>query len=186
MENLFNAGSKTADYLIILMMVICIYTDIKGRRIYNKALIPFLAAGFAANLLAGGWPGLLESSKGLLVGLGLLLIPFAMGGIGGGDVKLLAVIGAIKGPSFALSTFLAGAMAGGVMALALLIWHRRLLATLSGCLATASNLLIRYGVTFRKVAARDEEAKPLHLPYSLAIGTGVAFSYTAGLQSLLR
>lgn len=186
MENLLNTGLKTADYLIILMMVICIYTDIKGRRIYNKVLIPFLAAGFAANLLVGGLPGLLESSKGLLAGLGLLIIPFAMRGIGGGDVKLLAVIGAIKGPSFALGTFLAGAIAGGVMALALLVWHRRLLATLSGCLATASNLLIRHGVTFRTVAARDEEAKPIYLPYSLAIGTGVAVSYTAGMQIFMR
>lgn len=186
MENLLTIKFLPADYLTVLLMVICIYTDIKGRRIYNKVLLPFLAAGLAANLLAGGLPGLMESSKGSLIGLGLLFIPFAMGGIGGGDVKLMAVIGAIKGPAFVLSTFLAGAIAGGILALALLIRHRRLLTTLSGCLASASNLLIRYGITFSTADTRDEEAKPLHLPYSLAIGTGVAVSYFAGLQSLLR
>lgn len=174
-----------SDYTLFVLLIICIGTDLKNRRIYNKVLIPFLLAGLVANFLSGSWQGLIESIKGLLVGLALLLIPFARGGIGGGDVKLLAVIGGIKGPAFVISAFLFGAVAGGILALILLAKHRRLLATFAGGLAAASNLLIRCGVVFRSAGRREKEAEePLHLPYSLAIGAGVLASYYTAVQTL--
>ncbi|MFZ5631241.1 MAG: A24 family peptidase [Bacillota bacterium] len=186
MESLFDIKFDYTDCLLVTMMIICIATDIKSRRIYNKVLIPFLVVALGANFYTGGWPHLLDSVKGLLLGLALLIIPFARGGIGGGDVKLLAVIGAIKGTSFVLGTFLAGALAGGVFALILLVRHRRLRSTLSGCLGTVSSLLIRYGIPVFTAGSREEDEKPLHLPYSLAIGAGVAASYGTGLQALVR
>jgi prepilin peptidase CpaA len=45
----------------------------------------------------------------------LLVIPFALGGIGAGDVKLLGIIGALKGPDFVFIAFLAAAITGGIM-----------------------------------------------------------------------
>lgn len=187
MESLINSFKfDITDYLVILMMAICILTDIKSRRIYNKVLIPFLLAGLAANFLTGGWQLLSDSLMGLLIGLAALIIPFARGGIGGGDVKLLAVIGGIKGPSFVLSTFLAGALAGGLLALIALVWKRRLLTVLSGCLATASNKLIRYGIPVWIPGSRENNSQPLYLPYSLALGTGVMASYSTILQGLVR
>lgn len=176
---------SVTDYLIFLLMAVCIFTDIKSRKIYNKVLIPFLLAGLAANILTGGWPGLVESAAGFLVVLVLLIIPFAKGGIGGGDVKLLAVIGSIKGPAFVLGSFLAGAIAGGVLALALLIRHRRLLNTLAGAVAAASGLLSRYGIPIGTPGRPEENAEPLHLPYSLAIGAGVVFYYCNGMRGVL-
>jgi prepilin peptidase CpaA len=187
MRNLPAAGFVVTDWLLVLMMAACIATDIKSRRIYNKILILFLIAGLGANYAAGGWPCLLESLKGFLTGLALLIIPFARGGIGAGDVKLLAVIGAMKGPAFVLYTCLAGAVAGGVIALLVLIKHRRLLAVLAKCLAFVPGLPGRCGARFRAGGSRaGEEAKPVYIPYSMAIGAGVAASYGAGLQSLLR
>lgn len=186
MESLFHIRLSLADYLVISLTAICVITDIKSRRIYNKILIPFLVAGLAAGFLAGGWNSLLDGAKGFIIGLLALVIPFARGGIGGGDVKLLAVIGAIKGTSFVLSTFLAGAIAGGIFALIALARRRRLLAVLSGCLTAASNLLIRYGIAFRTTGSRENDPDPLYLPYSLAIGAGVVASYGAGLQNLVR
>ncbi len=184
MNTLFDINLTFTDYLIILLMVICIATDIKSRRIYNYVLIPFLLAGLAAGFHAGGWQGLMDDIQGFLVGLVLLLIPFARGGVGGGDVKLLAVIGGIKGPAFVIGTFLYGAMAGGILALALLVRHRRLAATPSGGLASASGFLIRYGIVLPVAGRPVKEAKPLHLPYSLAIGAGVAASYYIWMQNL--
>lgn len=175
------------DWLVILLMASCIATDLRSRRIYNLVLAPFLAAGLAAGFFLEGWQGLLEGILGMLTGLALLFIPFARGGIGGGDVKLLAVIGGIKGFNFVINTFLTGALAGGLLALALLIRRRRLLATLSACLAPAGGLLARYGIVTRRAAwGAKEEAEPLSLPYSLALGAGVAASYLLGIQSLVR
>ncbi len=178
--------ANPADLLVASLMAVCIATDLKSRKIYNIILIPFLAAGLTANLTSGGWNSLLDGVTGFLLGLGLLLIPFAMGGIGGGDVKLLAVIGAIKGPAFVLSTFLAGALAGGLLALIVLARHRRLIGTLYRFMEFASSLIIKFGIALPALRRRRKEAAPLHLPYSLAIGSGVAVSYGAGLQGLLR
>ena len=174
------------DYLLLSMMVICILTDLKSRKIYNVVLIPFLLVGLAANTFSDHWQGLSESVKGLFLGLVLLFIPFAKGGIGGGDVKLLAVIGSIKGPLFVLMAFLYGAIAGGIFALALLIWHRRLLTTLTNGLMTAANLLIKRGIVLPVFLQANLEPTPetLHLPYSLPIGAGVMVTYYTMLQNL--
>lgn len=188
-----NSGMETIifeklgfpDYLLILLMVICIATDIKRRRIYNNVLIPFLLTALVASFLAGGWQNLLESLWGVLLGLAMLIFPFARGGMGAGDVKLLAVIGGIKGPAFVISTFLAGALAGGVMALFLLAINRRLKSTISRGLGFISETLFRYGIMIRVQKCKEDE-KPLYFPYSLAIGAGTAAAYSFSLQALLR
>jgi prepilin peptidase CpaA len=65
-----------------------------------------------------GWSGVLLALAGWGSGL-LLLFPFyALGGMGAGDVKLLGAFGAWLGPEGALWTALFGALAGGVLALA--------------------------------------------------------------------
>ncbi|MHB8158210.1 MAG: A24 family peptidase [Desulfocucumaceae bacterium] len=174
-----------ADYLLLALLVICIITDLKNRRVYNIVLLPFLCVALGVSFITGGWPLLLDSLEGFLIGLALLFIPFSKGGIGAGDVKLLAVIGAIKGPAFVISTFLAGALAGGVLSLIFLAANRRLLATLSGYLHSLAGLLIRYGVAIRAGGSITEE-KQVYFPYTLAIGTGVAAVYMTGLQALMR
>ncbi|MFZ5652336.1 MAG: A24 family peptidase [Bacillota bacterium] len=173
------------DLLLILLLAICIVTDIKSRRIYNKILIPFLITALAANFLAGGWQNLLESLKGIILGLAMLIIPFARGGMGAGDVKLLAVIGGIKGPAFVVNTFLAAALAGGLIALFLLAVNGRLLSTLSRALGLLSQILLRYGVTIGAPNANREE-RQLYFPYTLAIGAGTAAAYSFSLQAMLR
>lgn len=185
MEKLMLAGPGFTDYLLILLLAICIVTDIKSRRIYNKILIPFLITALVANFMAGGWQNLLESLKGVLLGLAMLIIPFARGGIGAGDVKLLAVIGGIKGSAFVVNTFLAGALAGGLIALFLLAVNGRLLSTLSRALGLLSQILLRYGVIIRAPDANREDS-PLYFPYTLAIGAGTAAAYLFSLQALLR
>ncbi|MFZ5646639.1 MAG: A24 family peptidase [Bacillota bacterium] len=185
MEQLMHAELGFPDYLLILLLVICIVTDIKSRRIYNNVLIPFLITALVANFLAGGWQNLVESLKGLILGLAMLIIPFARGGMGAGDVKLLAVIGGIKGPAFVVNTFLAGALAGGVIALFLLAVNGRLTATLSRGLGLISGILIRYGIMIRSKNS-VEKKKPLYFPYTLAIGAGTAAAYSFSLQALLR
>lgn len=174
-----------SDYLLIILLSICIITDIKKRRVYNKVLVPFLLLSLAANLAAGGWPLLLDSLKGILLGLAVLIIPFVRGGIGAGDVKLLGVIGGIKGSVFVLSTCLAGALAGGVFALFFLAANRQLRKTLLVLLQPFSNLLLRYGITTLS-GKPEKDAKTVYFPYTLAIGAGVIAVYATGVQSLLR
>ncbi|MBV1770150.1 MAG: A24 family peptidase, partial [Candidatus Desulforudis sp.] len=65
------------------------------------------------------------SLQGFPLGVAIFVIPFAMGGIGGGDVKLMGAIGALKGWAFTLEAALLTAVWGGVIALlAIVITHR--------------------------------------------------------------
>jgi prepilin peptidase CpaA len=89
-----------ADFVLLIVILICLVTDLRERRIYNKIVFPAVAAGIILNTAQFGLPGLRTSITGLLIGVMLFIVPFALGGLGAGDVKLLGAVGALKGPPF--------------------------------------------------------------------------------------
>ncbi|MDQ7790273.1 MAG: A24 family peptidase [Clostridia bacterium] len=94
-------------------------------KIPNWLTLPAITAGFICNGFINGPEGVVYSLQGLLLGVAIFVIPFAMGGIGGGDVKLMGAIGALKGWAFTLEAALLTAVWGGVIALlAIVITHR--------------------------------------------------------------
>jgi len=101
----------------LIVLAVATFTDLRNRRIPNWLVVPFLVIGIAASTWLHGWHGLGFSFEGL--GLGLLLygILFWMGGMGAGDVKLAAAIGAWIGPSQLFIALVVTAMAGGIMVL---------------------------------------------------------------------
>lgn len=106
--------------------------DIKVRRIPN--VLTATMAGVGIGLAASGASGISlgASVAGFLVGLALMLPGHVLGATGAGDVKFMAAIGAIVGPSMVVSAFLFTAVAGGVIAVAVALRRRRLGATLAG------------------------------------------------------
>lgn len=109
------------NLLLLMVLLICLITDLKSRKIYNKVLFPTLALAFIGHFIISGWAGLSTTFLGFLLGLAILLIPFLLGGMGAGDVKLLAVIGALKGSTFVLTTAIYMALVGGVIALVIIL-----------------------------------------------------------------
>lgn len=118
------------NIILIIVLLICFVTDLKQQRIYNKVIYPALTAVLLTHLAASGLNGLKLSLIGMLIGVGLLIIPYILGGIGAGDVKLLALIGAIKGSGFVVNTALYMAVIGGVIALIIIIKSGALLKVL--------------------------------------------------------
>lgn len=110
------------NILLIVVLIICVVTDIKSRRIYNKIIFPALIFGLLIQFFSGGALGVLHGIEAFLVGLAILLIPYLLGGMGAGDVKLLAVIGAIKGLSFVLMTAIYMGVVGGIIAIAVILF----------------------------------------------------------------
>ena len=103
---------------VVLVVAAAVVWDLKSRRVPNALT---LGGAVAAIVVAGftqGWPGVLRSGAGWVTGAALFFPLFALGGMGAGDVKLLAAIGAWLGPIGAVWAGLYGAVAGGVMALA--------------------------------------------------------------------
>jgi len=94
-------------------------TDVRSRRIPNVLTFgaALVAVAFAA--ATGGARGLVMALAGWVVGLLLYMPLFALGGMGAGDIKLLAALGAWLGPWMAVWVALYAAVAGGVMAVVL-------------------------------------------------------------------
>ncbi len=107
-----------------------IYTDVTKRRISNKLTFGAAAAALIVRAGFGGPQTLLMGAEGWAWGVGLFLIPFVLGWMGAGDVKLLAAFGAIGGPEFVMETAVLGCVAGGLLAVGCLIREGKLWFTL--------------------------------------------------------
>ncbi len=101
----------------VVVLAIATYTDLRYRRIPNWLVFPFLLAGIGVSVWLGGWHGLGQSFAGLGLGLVLYGVLAFMGGMGMGDVKLCAAIGAWLGPQQLLLAIVVTGIVGGVMAL---------------------------------------------------------------------
>ncbi|WP_038002461.1 A24 family peptidase [Syntrophorhabdus aromaticivorans] len=107
--------------LILIVLIISIIFDVKFRRIPNWLTFPAIGAGIVFNTLAGGVQGLLAGIAGMIVGFLLFILFYMLGGMGAGDVKLAAAIGAFLGPRDILWSALLTAIAGGCYAVIVLI-----------------------------------------------------------------
>lgn len=167
------------DIIVAAVLIICVYTDLRNRRIYNVVVIPAALTGIIVHLLFSGLEGCLFSLKGLAAGMGLLFIPFAMGGFGAGDVKLMGAIGALKGPVFVVKAFLATGLIGGILAVLVLIKRKKLLSTLK---RIGQSFYIFVGSVFKVNTLQSLDKAEFHesLPYGLAIGIGTFIAYLVG------
>ena len=147
--------------------------DLRTRHIPNLLTFGGALAALLYTLVLHGPGGLLSAIGGWLTGLVLFLPFFALGGLGAGDVKLVACIGSWLGPVAALWVALYTALAGGVMAL--------VLAAATGYLATACRNVWMLLVHWRVGGLRplpsltlDEPGGGTRLPYALPIVAGTA------------
>jgi prepilin peptidase CpaA len=100
----------------VIVLAIATFTDLRSRRIPNWLVLPFLAAGVVVGAWLGGWHGLGRSVGGLLLGGACFGVIAWLGGMGMGDVKLAAAIGAWIGPSQLIIALVVTGIAGGLLA----------------------------------------------------------------------
>jgi len=110
---------------LILSLVIAI-CDLKTRRIPNYVTLGGALGGLIFQLGYQGLPGLLDGLAGWGLGFILLLGPYLLGGLGAGDVKASAALGAWLGPWRAASLFVYMGLSGGLLILVVLLWQGRL------------------------------------------------------------
>ncbi len=165
------------DISLLALLLVCSYTDLKKRKIYNAVILSGLVIGFAGNVyLQGVSVGLSFALKGFFLGIGLLIIPFIGGGLGAGDVKLLGVVGIYKGIEFTFHAFLLSALWGGLFSLVVLVKQRRLLLVLKN-MGTSLLVLFLSGFTVNTLPATDSSSPEFSIPYAPAIALGVLLVY---------
>jgi prepilin peptidase CpaA len=115
--------------LLILWTATAAVTDLVYHKIYNWTAYSGIVAGLAVNFLENGWndgyPGLEDSLKGFALCGGLLLVSFVLfgGRIGGGDVKLMAMLGAFLGFERGFDALLWTFVLGFALGICVLIWR---------------------------------------------------------------
>jgi prepilin peptidase CpaA len=108
--------------IVIGIALVAAVWDLATRRIPNVLTFGAALAAFAVHAYVGGWSGVGTALAGWAAGVVLLLPVFALGGMGAGDVKLLAAIGAWLGPVAAVWVALYSGVAGGVMGLVVAVF----------------------------------------------------------------
>lgn len=144
--------------------------DVKSRRIPNFITFPSMLLGLALHLALGGWQQLLTSlAAGLICGI-VFLIFYIAGGMGAGDVKLMAAVGFIAGLPHVAYLLVLTALAGGVMAVALAVYRGRLQQTIMNVGALATHHSQEGLAPHPDLNVSNNET--LRLPYGLAIAAG--------------
>ena len=106
--------------LIVLVGLAAVIEDLSRRRISNWTSGGALAAGLILHFVQKGWLGLWHSLLGAGLGFGVFLIFYLLGGMGGGDVKLMTGFGALLGDGKIIPAALLAAITGGLMAMCFL------------------------------------------------------------------
>jgi prepilin peptidase CpaA len=111
-------------WVVTITLVVAAWIDGKQLKVPNLITYPMIVAGWMYSFAFFGWEGFGWSLIGTAVGLGLLMPAYAIGGMGAGDVKLLAGVGAWVWGTNTFYAFCVSAVLGGVIALGMVLYHR--------------------------------------------------------------
>lgn len=165
---------------LFVFVAVCLVTDLAERKIYNFVVFFGLSVALVFNIFAQGlYLGATYTLSGFFTGIFLLIIPFIMGGLGAGDVKMLGMVGAFVGHGVVVHVFLASALAGGVLALVVMLKE-------GGFLKRTKKLLISlccFAFTRRTLYLdnlQDQSVTGKTIPFGVALSVGVIIVYVMG------
>jgi prepilin peptidase CpaA len=182
---------------LVILSALAVYFDLVRHKIPNFLTFPAMLLGLLYHALGGGWSGLRFALAGLLLGVALLLIPFAMGGMGGGDVKFLAAVGALQGAGFVLAAALLAALIGGAAALLSLLLRRRLWITLRRMILALLHRFFTFLAarlplsSLHRLAQRlapppaERAGEKLYLPYGVPLALGALLTLSGLVQKYI-
>jgi prepilin peptidase CpaA len=155
-------------------------TDMLSRRIPNWLTLSGVLGGLLLHTATGGFGGFKLSAGGMLLGFGSYLVLYSLRAMGAGDVKLMAAVGAILGPSNWVSVFVATALAGGILAMVLIVVKGRTRETLWNVWYIANELLHFRAPHKRRSDMDVRDPNALNMPHGVAIAAGTAIWMLSG------
>ncbi len=165
--------TSTATIVLIIAVTAAGYLDLCSGRVPNALTVPVIVVGTILMTVSQGLHGLLLSISGIGLALAVWVVTALLGGsLGGGDIKLLAAVGALTGPVFLVRVFVAAVFVGGLWALAAAIRHGMLLASLRGICAG-----IWCATATRMPNQIADQSGKLRIPYAPAIALGTVAAW---------
>jgi prepilin peptidase CpaA len=153
------------------ILLIAAFTDIRSQRIPNTLTYSSMVFALSFHVLGSGLHGLLFSLAGLALGLAFLIMPYLMGGMGAGDVKLLGAVGAALGPKGVFVAALCTALVGGVYAAALMLIKYKDCKGLIARYATTLKIFNATGELYTIPAGENKNPPKLCYGVAIALGT---------------
>ena len=181
------ASSPMADMwgvCIVISVVLVVAAVIDGYKLKvpNWITFPLVISGWIASGLLFGWSGLGWSLVGTVVGLLLLLPAYAIGGMGAGDVKLMAGVGAWLWGMVTFYAFCVSALVGGVIAIAMVLSRRQWGHHQAQFTALLSEFFVVRDPTKLSEMAAERKSTMMLLPYGIPIAIGtIAYLFAVGL-----
>ena len=182
-----SLGENWPVWVVSAVLVVAAIIDGLKLKVPNWITFPMIISGWVYSATLShypGWEGFWLSIIGTAVGLGLLLPAYAIGGMGAGDVKLLAGVGAWLWGTVTFYAFTVSALVGGVIAIGMVIWtkswtkHKNQFWSIVNEIVTVKDP--------EKLAEIAAERKPrmFLLPYGIPIAIGsIAYFAWAGMLS---
>ncbi|MCU1295221.1 MAG: type prepilin leader peptidase family protein [Bryobacterales bacterium] len=159
----------------VVVLSVATVTDLRSRRIPNWLVLPFLVAGIVVSAVNQGWHGVGQSVMGLGLGAILFGVLCWMGGMGMGDVKLLAAIGAWIGPGQLMIALVLTGIVGGLMALCWAIGGGFVGELLSGTGELLFSIRKRGLRPHPELVLENPLARKMPYAPAIAIGTIISF-----------
>jgi len=188
-STLVNALADAPQLVVLTgLLVVAAWIDIRHHKVPNLLVLVGLGFVIAFHGLqpavahGNGW---LAAASGCLVGFLSLFPLYLIRATGAGDVKLMAMVGAFVGPLGAFCSALLTFAAGGVLAIGVLLWNRRLRRALCNVyhLTMVNALSAPAGHMDFTISGSDSTGK---LPYALAIAAGTLTYLAANAAGLIR
>jgi len=189
MPNLQSLTEGLAEHwpiwVVTVTLVVAAVIDGLKLKVPNWITFPMILSGWIYSAVLSpyaGWEGLLYSVIGTVVGLALLLPAYAIGGMGAGDVKLLAGVGAWVWGTVTLYAFALSALVGGVLAVVMVVvgksWKKH-----QGQFWMICNEIFRVKDPEQLAAlAAERKSTMMLLPYGIPIAIGtIAYFACAGM-----
>jgi prepilin peptidase CpaA len=160
------------SFLIILLgcaLIISIIEDVRRLKIPNLVTYPTMVLAMGYHSFSSGLSGLAFSTGGLAVGLAFFIVPYLLGGMGAGDVKLMAAAGAIFGPKGICIASVLVILSGGIYGIILFTLYPKYMAS----------FFKKWGVTIKGLflirkfipPEKDENQPILRFAFPIALGT---------------
>lgn len=164
--------SATQLAAVALVVFACI-PDLRTRRIPNALTLGAAVVALGFHAATNGLSGLALSAGGWLLGVALFFPMFALRGMGAGDVKLLAAVGAWLGPAQVIWVALITSVAGGVLGLLVAAYRGYLRTALANILALFTHWRVSGIRPVEHVTLADSRGPRLAYAVPIAVGTMV-------------